>query len=178
METGIRRTARGPATFAMPVARFKDVEGVHPQTGLATDYLNHYNEIVMLLDLVPAMPECIEDVSAWTPKSYVEHFRDSGLGIADGVIAAYESAPRTYRAAFDATVRELDEFLYPAIAEIAEAVEAGDQEQIPLIVEQTLDMARGFLGKLNGIIHGHAAAEEIDATDDTEMAQALADALF
>ena len=41
----------------MPSAQFENIEGVHPVTGLATDYLNHYNEIVMLLDLVPSMPE-------------------------------------------------------------------------------------------------------------------------
>lgn len=77
----------------MPDARFDDIEGVHPHTGLATDYLNHYNEIVMLLELVEDMPECIEDALDWKPKSYEQHFRDSGLAIADGVIAAYRAAP-------------------------------------------------------------------------------------
>ena len=34
---------------------------IDPQTLLATDYLNHFNEIVMLLELIPDMPECFED---------------------------------------------------------------------------------------------------------------------
>ena len=33
-------------------------------TLLATDYLNHFNEIVMLLEMVPDMPEIMEEVKA------------------------------------------------------------------------------------------------------------------
>lgn len=162
----------------MQAAAFQDVDGVHPVTGLATDYLNHYNEIVMLLDMVPSMPECIEDAAAWQPKSYVEHFRGSGLGIAKGVIGAYETAPQKYRAAFDETVRLLDAFLSPAIIEIGQAVEVSDAQQISDATALTLETARGFLGRLNGIIHGHAIAEEVELTDDTDAAQALADSMF
>ncbi len=34
---------------------------INPRTGLATDYLNHFNEAIMLLEMVPDMPECAED---------------------------------------------------------------------------------------------------------------------
>lgn len=34
------------------------VANINPRTGLATDYLNHFNEAVMLLEMVPDMPEC------------------------------------------------------------------------------------------------------------------------
>ena len=39
------------------------VEGtnISSTTLLATDYLNHFNEIVMLLEMVPDMPDMIED---------------------------------------------------------------------------------------------------------------------
>ena len=30
---------------------------INPRTGLATDYLNHFNEAVMLLEMIPAYPE-------------------------------------------------------------------------------------------------------------------------
>ena len=162
----------------MPSAQFENIEGVHPVTGLATDYLNHYNEIVMLLDLVPSMPECIEDAVDWQPKSYCDHFRDSGLAIADGVIDAYQNAPTSYRAAFEETVHILDEFLEPAIALIAQTVDAGKNDQAAHMTAETLETARGLLGRLNGIIHGHAAPEQIELTDDTDAAQALADAMF
>ena len=43
---------------------------INPVTGLSTDYLNHFNEAVMLLEMIPVMPECGEDLAAWRPLSY------------------------------------------------------------------------------------------------------------
>lgn len=157
---------------------FSEVEGVHPVTGLATDYLNHYNEIVMLLDLVPSMPECIEDAAQWAPKSYADHFQHSGLCIADGVIAAYQASPPSYRQAFDDTVRALDVFLAPAIGRIATAVAAGNDLDVAIQTQETLDTARSMLGRLNGIIHGHTQREDVVVRGETEDAQALVDSLF
>src|SRR3546814_9281729 len=34
---------------------------------LATDYLNHFNEVVMVPELVPDMPEIIDEAAAWPP---------------------------------------------------------------------------------------------------------------
>ena len=34
---------------------------INPRTGLATDYLNHFNEAIMLLEMITDMPECAED---------------------------------------------------------------------------------------------------------------------
>lgn len=47
---------------------------INPQTGLATDYLNHFNEAVMLLDMLRDAPECLADLMQWKPKTYCEHF--------------------------------------------------------------------------------------------------------
>ena len=47
---------------------------ISEQTLLATDYLNHFNEIVMLLEMLADIPECFEDAKAWAPKSYPDHF--------------------------------------------------------------------------------------------------------
>ena len=50
---------------------------VNETTFLATDYLNHLNEAVMMIELVPSMPDMLEDVLAWERKSYQQHFADS-----------------------------------------------------------------------------------------------------
>ena len=47
---------------------------INPRTGLATDYLNHFNEAIMLLEMIPDMPECAEEFLRWQPLSYREHF--------------------------------------------------------------------------------------------------------
>src|ERR1700741_487675 len=46
---------------------------INPRTGLATDYLNHFNEAIMLLEMIPDMPDCAEDFLSWGPLSYSEH---------------------------------------------------------------------------------------------------------
>src|SRR5246127_4128188 len=74
---------------------------INPRTGLATDYLNHFNEAVMLLEMIPDMPECAEDFLAWRPLSYAEHFTASNFKARDLAIAAYESADARIRAEFD-----------------------------------------------------------------------------
>ena len=42
---------------------------INPATGLATDYLNHFNEAIMLLEMLSAMPDCAEDFLVWEPMS-------------------------------------------------------------------------------------------------------------
>src|SRR4051795_8198982 len=74
---------------------------INPRTGLATDYLNHFNEAIMLLEMIPDMPECVEDFLTWTPLSYAEHFWASNFKARDLAIEAYELADAGIRAKFD-----------------------------------------------------------------------------
>src|ERR1700687_865896 len=74
---------------------------INPRTGLATDYLNHFNEAIMLLEMIPDMPECSEDFLEWQPLSYREHFTASNFRARDLAIEAYESADADVRAEFD-----------------------------------------------------------------------------
>src|SRR6201993_2362622 len=74
---------------------------INPRTGLATDYLNHFNEAIMLLEMIPDMPECAEDFLLWHPLSYAEHFTASNFKARDLAISAYESTAPHIRAEFD-----------------------------------------------------------------------------
>src|ERR1700761_7320026 len=74
---------------------------INPRTGLATDYLNHFNEAIMLLEMVPDMPECAADFLGWQPLSYREHFTASNFKARELAISAYESANANIRAEFD-----------------------------------------------------------------------------
>src|ERR1700720_591904 len=74
---------------------------INPRTGLATDYLNHFNEAIMLLEMIPDMPECADDFLSWHPLSYAEHFTASHFKARDLAIEAYESADANVRAEFD-----------------------------------------------------------------------------
>ena len=46
-----------PATTASPVTSGRTGPNINPVTGLSTDYLNHFTEAIMLLELLPADPE-------------------------------------------------------------------------------------------------------------------------
>src|SRR5580698_7864522 len=74
---------------------------INPRTGLATDYLNHFNEAIMLLEMIPDMPECSEDFLEWRPLSYSEHFTASNFKARDLAIETYTSADPGIRAEFD-----------------------------------------------------------------------------
>src|ERR1700686_5113082 len=52
---------------------------VNPASGLANDYLNLFNEIVMVIEQLPEMPELIDDLLAWRPTTYIEYFTRSVL---------------------------------------------------------------------------------------------------
>jgi hypothetical protein len=84
------------------------VANINPRTGLATDYLNHFNEAVMLLEMVPDMPECAEDFLTWSPLSYAEHFTASNFKARDLAIEAYEKADPNVRAQFDHLADTMD----------------------------------------------------------------------
>ena len=63
-----------PEDRANAAVRLADAN-INPLTGLATDYLNHFNEAIMLLEMLSSCPECRDDFLVWRPMSYREHFR-------------------------------------------------------------------------------------------------------
>ena len=74
---------------------------INPATGLATDYLNRFNEAIMLLEMLSACPDCIEDFLAWKPATYREHFATSQFKDRALAIEAYEAAEPAVRHCID-----------------------------------------------------------------------------
>jgi hypothetical protein len=85
-----RECRREPAAPREPSA--VRCANINPGTGLATDYLNHFNEAIMLLDLVAIVPECLSDLMEWRPMSYRDHFAASSFKDRDLAVAAYDAA--------------------------------------------------------------------------------------
>src|SRR3954447_8686062 len=96
----VREPSRKDAGKAARAAELR-AANINPRTGLATDYLNHFNEAIMLLEMIPDMPECAEDFLTWHPLSYAEHFWASNFKARDLAIEAYESADTKIRLEFD-----------------------------------------------------------------------------
>jgi hypothetical protein len=91
-QTGLEEEARAAQLRAA---------NINPRTGLATDYLNHFNEAIMLLEMIPDMPECAEEFLQWQPRSYREHFAASNFRARELAIEAYDSANPDIRTEFD-----------------------------------------------------------------------------
>src|SRR5471030_1638196 len=94
---------------------------INPRTGLATDYLNHFNEAIMLLEMIPDMPECAEEFLGWQPKSYREHFTASHFKARELAIEAYDSADASVRIEFDNITAAMTSILTAVGAAMREA---------------------------------------------------------
>ena len=155
-----------PRTYALLV----DGTNINTRTLLATDYLNHFNEAVMLVELVPDMPDCLEDLIDWKPKSYQQHFFDSGLS--DGPLAAwaYENSPPRYRDPFDEVIEGIGTSIVEAVAQLRAAVEnQAPAANLNMIVDGALDEIHGLMSLANAIIHGGSHVSD-QATIDSLLA--------
>ena len=81
---------------------------VNPASGLANDYLNLFNEIVMLIEQLPAMPELIDDILQWRPVTYQSYFANSVLPGRISALEAYAALDAGFRRDFEKVVATLD----------------------------------------------------------------------
>ena len=126
---------------------------INPQTLLATDYLNHFNEVIMLIDMIADMPDCFEDIAAWAPKTYQEHFRDSSFSSKELAIAAYEYAPLCYREPLERLISRLNGLILQISSRLQELVENNDQAEIAAVALFGPEL-RLLVEKAGGIING------------------------
>jgi hypothetical protein len=129
---------------------------INPRTGLATDYLNHFNEAIMLLEMIPDMPECAEDFLDWNPLSYREHFTASNFKARDLAIEAYNSAEPNIRAEFDNITSSMTSILTAVGAAMREVSQ--DKTRATL-AEQATGWVKPLVMLAGGIINGGAEAD-------------------
>jgi len=144
-------------------------KNINPETLLATDYLNHFNEIVMVIDLVPTMPECFDDAKAWGPKSYEQHFQDSAFTDKDLAVLAYLNAPARFREPFDETVAAMNVLVAEGIVAIEAAIATDEAGRIELAVSEVSRSLQSRIDTCSAIINGQAAKldqSEVDALFD------------
>lgn len=155
-----RRDAHDPdSATADARARRLAAANVNPRTGLASDYLNHFNEAIMLLEMIRDIPECLDDFLLWTPKSYREHFLASQLSTRDIAVMAYDTADPAVRAEFDDITAAMTAIL-TAVAATLRAAEH-HHERVGL-AEQTIGWLKPLATLASGVING-SAAPDVDA---------------
>lgn len=141
---------------------------INPVTGLATDYLNHYNEVAMLIATLADMPDMRDQVLAWTPVGYARHFGRTGFAARGLAIAGWLVADRDVKAQFRAVRAELED-------RIAQA-----QHRLSVMPERASEIAReapaifADIARLGGVINGGTGSPLLQQS----AAQDLVDSLF
>jgi hypothetical protein len=91
---------------------------VNPASGLANDYLNLFNEIVMLIEQLPTMPELIDDILKWRPVTYQDYFAKSVLPGRGSALDNYAALDAGFRRDFESVVADLDRRAVGAVVAI------------------------------------------------------------
>jgi hypothetical protein len=129
---------------------------INPRTGLATDYLNHFNEAIMLLEMIPDMPDCTQDFLLWYPLSYREHFMASNFKARDLAIEAYESADEHIRTEFDNITSAMTSIL----TAVGNAMREVRQDKTrATLAEQATGWVKPLVALAGGIINGGSEAD-------------------
>ena len=127
---------------------------IHEQTLLATDYLNHFNELVMLLEIIPDMPEILEEARAWRPVGYQDHFRRSSFSDAALAVEAYEYVPERHRRPFEKTVEQLNNLIQTAVERLDADVATGNMDLVRIDATALSQVIQRLQDVASGIIHG------------------------
>ena len=143
---------------------------INPATGLSTDYLNHFTEAVMLMELAAGMPECLRDLDAWQPKTYAEHFATSGFSNRGDILAAYQVAHPSTRSALDRTAGLLNALVVRDRKLVRRHV---GTPKIEPVARRAATRIRALIARAAAVING----TPIDAFD-RDGPQAAIDAMF
>jgi hypothetical protein len=126
---------------------------INPVTGLATDYLNHFNEAIMLLEALSSCPECLDDLRAWKPASYREHFAQSRFKHRALAIEAYDAA--------DPAVKQCLDTLADTMTSVLEATRAALSAELPAetaaqLAQRAVAWLRPLVARAGAVINGDA----------------------
>jgi hypothetical protein len=136
---------------------------IMPATGLATDYLNVFNEAIMLFGLLPEMPDMIDELLVWQPLSYQQHFVRSGFTAKDLAILAYENADPAIKQPFDMLSDATATLLAHAIIQAKDLL--ATPEALAAFVKETNPLLQSAIEGLDSLIHGGQVARAQDDID-------------
>ena len=158
--------ASSPSSLLSGSARVRRAEAlINPASGLANDYLNLFNEIVMLVESLPTMPDLFEDIQRWRPTSYRDYFRRSILPGRGTALQAYDRLDARFRRDFEAVVEELDRRATGAVAAVRKQFRAqgnDEPEVLAAICERAGASIREVLEKATMLVnHGEIVSSDI-----------------
>lgn len=146
---------------------------INPRTGLATDYLNHFNEVLMLLELLPGAPEFAADILTWQPLNYHDYFVTSHFKDRKLALLAYEAADPMARQTLEEIADTMNDFLLSTLDSLR-----GDlsPEAAGAIGTSAAVWLKPLVARAGAVINGQEAVP-LEVADE-DAAQAMVDAVF
>lgn len=138
---------------------------IDPSTLLSTDYFNLFNEVIMMLGMLPDMPDLIEDVESWQFKTYAEHFAGSGLSFAQLAIDAAGFAPPATLALFQQNVEKLRCVIEDAKESLRADLAAGDMAGFEKRARAQSEALQRLVDIGSAIVHGQDGMLDQNAID-------------
>ena len=138
---------------------------IDPVTLLSTDYFNHFNEIIMLLGMLPDMPDMMPEIDAWEFLTYEQHFAASGLGFAPLAIEAYAFAPSPFRRPFDALVEGMRDIVDLTRSRLRRLLERDDMDGFGTLAIKASSDLQSMVDTGSAIVHGGRSMDQ-SAVDD------------
>ncbi len=136
---------------------------INPDSGLATDYLNVFNEAIMLLDLIEDMPDMLDELLGWRFLSYKEHFERSSFEAKELALEVYEAIDEHTRATLDEAAINLGQKIENTIVGLQSKISQG--EDYKRFLRDLCGQIHVEIMTIDGIVHGQSQTNEQDDID-------------
>lgn len=148
---------------------------VNPASGIANDYLNHFNEILLLIENLPTLlPEMLDELLEWKPVTYREYFAKSLLPGSAAALEIYEGLDEGFRRDFESIIDGVNAMATASI-EVIRAHRGPDGEVDPSRVSDFCENAscaiRSALNRASDLVNN--GREKV-----VETSQGMADRLI
>jgi hypothetical protein len=138
---------------------------VSPTSGMANDYLNHFNEVLLMIENLPLLlPEMVDELVSWKPVSYRAYFEQSNLPGRIEALEIYDNLDEDFRRDAEAMIELLDKIIARCVAIItSHRREDGtlEAEDIAYICPRLAEALRSALERMADMInHGYGSPNE------------------
>lgn len=141
--------------------------------GLSNDFLNHYSEALMLIEMAAYDPAIGAELADWRPVGYRAYFASSELRRASAALAAYDALSEARRNAFERLIAAMDTLATMAVFALQPP---SAPESAPVIVEATAPALRNLIAKAGAFLN--SGGQDLAADGEAEGAQAVIDRII
>jgi hypothetical protein len=138
---------------------------VNPASGIANDYLNHFNEVLLLIENLPTLlPEMLDELLEWRPVTYREYFAKSQLPGSARALQIYDGLDETFRRDFESIIDGINAMALASIEVIrAHRSQTGDLDpsKVSEFCENASSAIRSALNRAADLVNnGRSGAAE------------------